>query len=203
MRNLFWAAALVVLAVVTLSEAQYSGSGSFSSAPIETSPPPNPTDGQLWTRKTDLQRFVYSDSLGKWLGELQVIHFCRAAANASGQLRLGENATQNTTAPYNGFDVWGDSLRIMEVIAHSFDVSTVAACTTFVWASDNSALKLVWNSNTERWIPGDSGWISSQGGAPRYAVPPGTVLGVTVGGGGSVLPDNPNMFFYCRREVVP
>lgn len=196
--------ALLILALLLLSAGgaagQYGGSGGGpASAAVEASAPANPVNGQLWLRKSDLRTFVWSDSLLKWLGSEQVIHVSRSAANASGAYRMGETAT-SIILPYTGYDVATDSLRIMEVVAKSGDVSTVAACTTFVVSDVDTILKLIWDANEERWIPGGSGWVSA---AARVAIGPTKTMSVSTGAGGSILPDFPHLWFFCRREVTP
>jgi len=192
----------MVLAVAAASPAfaQYKGgSGGPSSAQVEATAPTNPADGQIWVRSSDKQRFYYDAAFGKWLGDLVTIHVNRSAANATGAFRIGETATSNSLPPYAGFDVAGDSLRIMGVNAKSYDTSTTATCTTFVFSDADTILKLVWDVNEEVWTPGGSGWVSP---AARVAVGPGKTISF-YGSGGGILPDFPMMWFYCRKEVSP
>ena len=195
----WWLASLVVLGFAASAGAQGGLGSAPSTGQLEASTPGRPVGGQIWIRKSDLRVFVYSDSLGKWLGEETIIQTGRNNANHTGQLRFGE-VGGNQGVPYQGFDVSVDSLRIMEVTAKSYDVSTTAACTTFVFSDADTILKLIWDANEERWTPGGSGWVSA---APRVAIAPGKTLSATIGAGGSVLPDFPLVWFYVRREVTP
>jgi hypothetical protein len=197
----FFALTALIAAAIASAQTGGVGGGGISSQPIEPSAPANPVDGQMWVRKSDLQRFVYSDSLGKWLGEPYRIQAGRNALNFTGFLRMGEVPSVASDVTQNGFmTALNDSARIMEVRGYSQDAGTVAACTTFVFSAADTVLKLVWDNNRERWTPGGSGWVSA---APRVAVKPNTCISISIGAGGSVLPDNPLMWILIRDEVAP
>lgn len=166
------------------------------SATMESETPTHVGDGQLWTRRTDYQQFVFVDTLDKWLGEQIVIGANRNNANHTGVLRVGETG-MNNASPFHGYTAFGDSLRIMRVIGKSVDVSTTCSCTTFVFSDADTVLKLVWDSNEELWTPGGSGWVSA---AARVAIAPNKTMSVYVSAGG-VLPDFPMMWFFLRPEV--
>lgn len=196
-----WIFACAALLIASPAAAQFGG-GPSGALPVESSAPADPFDGQQWVRSSDLQRFVYSDSLGKWLGELVTIQANKNIGNATGVMNLGETGMTIAVAPYHGVFAWADSIRLMGARGKSFDVSTTASCTTFVAVDgDTTNLKLIWDANEELWTPGGSGWVPAD--SIRVAFGQGETVSLHIGSGGSVLPDNPLMWLLLREEVTP
>jgi hypothetical protein len=197
MRSIVFALLLALLVTSTTVATQI---GTAPAPDVPGALPTTPPDGWIGIRKSDLQLFFYTDTLGVYLGEQVVLHLNRNANDHSGAWRIGETNTALVTPGENGYRAPG-VMRIMQVAAYSIDAATTAACTTFITAADDSILSLVWDSNTEVWNPAGSGWVAAD--VDSVTIPSGTVVGAATGAGGTVLPDRPMMWLYLREQVDP
>lgn len=189
------ASLLLVLIFVTSDsvEGQHGGGGGPTSVPVEDTPNPTPVDGELWVQPSDLQMFIYSDSLGVFLGSEVWVNFDRAAAGASGFLRHGAQGIATDTT-VTGDKVRGftcvNEMRLMTAYSGA-TTGTAPDCTTRVWyANAASATDLVWAGNTNTWTPTD------------VTVPAGGVIApelIT----NATDPDNPNIWMLWRAQVDP
>jgi hypothetical protein len=170
------------------------------SVSVEATDPAGPLDGQIWIRSTDLQRFTYSDSLGKWLGELVEWEFGHQNVTYAGFLQTNPRILSDTTTGAElGYYADG-TMRLME--AH-LRASNAADNTTQVWTNQTLAVKLLWSGNTTVCTPtvdSTNGWVAP---AERVVFAESTLVAannITSSGTDASLP---HVKLYVREEVTP
>lgn len=202
MRPLLGVLILLLVAAAALGQSGMGKGGSFASA-IQTGAPSFPEDGQTWVRKTDFQTFIYSDSLGKWLGELVLWEYGHANAVYSGFLQMNPRMLSDTTTSAEVGCFADGTMRIMR----AFMVSSVAVpptgSSTYVYADQSVLMKFDWaNANYVVVVPtADStqGWIAPQA---RVVVPSGAVVSLEQVTGTTAV-STPRVVIYLREEVTP
>jgi len=203
MRNAALAfAALVLVAALAVnfeSVAQHGPPSGPIAAVVDTAAPAGLADGSLWVRSTDLARFMYSDSLGKWLGELTAFEIGNNAASASGFLKFNPNSVTDTTTTQAIGPLCDGVLRLMKVEYNS--TTALAACTTYVFGNQTVAVKIVWDGKSDVVTPADSGgqWIAD---SSRVVFTDGQTISAAQVTGGT-LASAPWMRLSLREEVTP
>lgn len=200
---LLLALAVAIWSVLTPDEgaAQYSGGG-IASIPVESGAPANPADGQQWVRSTDLQRFVYSSTLGKWLGELEVWNAGHVNANHTGFLQVNPRSVSDTTT---GAEVGYSSDGVMRVMKAVGNAGNAPNCSVYVFSDQDTIAKLVWGGTDQMvWTPtadSSGGWIAP---AARVVFDDTDVYSASYVP--SAAPTNPTLstfWIYVREEVTP
>jgi hypothetical protein len=168
---------------------------------VEATDPAGPLDGQIWIRSTDLQRFTYSDSLSKWLGELRVLDYGHQNATYIGFLNHNPRTTTDTTTAAEVGYLMDGVQRLMK--AELRGANTPTSCTTQVWADQTLAIKLSWeNAQTSVVTPtADStgGWVAA---AERVVFADGSTISANTFTG-TTAASNPTVSLFIREEVTP
>lgn len=191
---------LACLAATPFLMGQAGSSGGPVAVSVEATDPVVPLDGQIWIRSTDLQRFTYSDSLSKWLGELVEWEFGHQNATYAGFLQTNPRIASDTTTGAEAGHYADGTIRLME--AH-LRATNAADNTTQVWVDQTLAIKLLWSGTTAVVSPtADStgGWIAP---AARVVFAESTMVSadnITSGGTDASLP---YVKLYVREEVTP
>jgi len=191
---------LVLILVAPMVMGQSGFGGGPSSVPVEATDPSLPLDGQLWIRSTDLQRFTYSDSLSKWLGELVEWEFGHQNATFAGFLQTNPRIVSDTTTGAEIGYLADGVIRLMEVHLRA---SNAADNTTQVWVDQTLAIKLLWSGLTAVNTPtvdSTNGWIAP---AERVVFADSTVVSADNITGGGTDASLPYIKMYVREEVTP
>jgi hypothetical protein len=188
-----------------MGQSGFGGGPSFVS--VADTAPTTPVDGQQWVRGTDLQLFFYSDSLSKWLGELRGWEFGHQNDAYAGFLQKNPRiGTDTTSAQEVGY--YADAvLRVWEVHLGSGGAGTPAACTTYIFADQDTALRVSWEgAKRSVSVPNDTAasWVSTSSPETRVVFAATDVIAAAqkVGGGGTGA-GFPHVWVYVREEVTP
>jgi hypothetical protein len=201
-----YAAGLALIMILSVALMGQMSSKGPESVLVQDTAPTSPVNGQSWLRGTDLQRFFYSDSLGKWLGESRMWGYGKSSADYTGFLNYHTSgASDTTTAAEVGAVAYG-VVRIMNAVGRS---SVAAASTTYVFAAQDTILKLVWDQTAGaimEWNPtadSSNSWIAPSN---RVVIPDGGVVSMAYVDSAGPGPDRPSaseVALWVREEVTP
>jgi hypothetical protein len=196
--------ALVLVAAIALGQ---SGGGTGPAfVAVQAGAPSSPADGHQWIRSSDQRLFNYDATLDKWLGPEEIWVLARNTADQTGFINIPGNIQCDTTTGVEEGWRADATMRLMKVVGSTV---TATASTTYIFASQDTIAKLIWDADSS----GQQSWTPQADSSQGFWAPSDRVI-VSVGkyliashvdsaGPGPERPDANIMAFYMREEETP